>query len=235
MASGPAWRRGGDERSFRGGARRAASGSRSRCHRSTEAPDALGAHPASSSARARVRHSPLPHSRPAPPRRTSGHDLDGQHDGPPADGTDRSEISVVRGGPQSCAAAPPGALASRAPAAPASLGSRHPSAPRGLRRHLPRVARRSPRLAPRHPCGGLNGVTAHRCASPASRPADPRLPAHPVTAPAAELPISSVVLPVRSRGGRPTWRAQGYLAGCPASRPLPPVPSGRVRPRPLTW
>jgi hypothetical protein len=77
--------------------------------------------------------------------------------------------------------------------------------------------------------GGRYRVSAHRVgAPPASRRADPRLPSGDLPAPSAELPLSSVVLPVRARGGDPSRRAPGRLAGRAAAGPLPSVPSGRV-------
>ena len=105
MGSAPGWPRAGGGRFSPAGGRRVASSSPSRFRRSTGVPDGFGAPAASPPARARVGHSPLPHPWPAPPVRASGHDLDGQLNGPATDGTDRSQISVVRGGPQSFARA----------------------------------------------------------------------------------------------------------------------------------
>src|SRR4051812_5924620 len=112
MDFAPGWPTGGGGPSSLAGARRAASVSLSRCPRSTEAPDAIGALPASRSTRARVRYSPLPRSWQAPPSRAFGPDLDGQSCGPPAYGTDRSEVPDLGGGPQSFAASFEGDLAS---------------------------------------------------------------------------------------------------------------------------
>ncbi len=92
----------------------------------------------------------MPHGRPAPPLRALGHDLDGQHDGPPADWTDRSEISVVRSGPQSSPASAARDLACRATAASAGVGPCHSSASRSVRRRVPGLARSDARVANRH-------------------------------------------------------------------------------------
>ena len=62
----------------------------------------------------------------------------------------------------------------------------------------------------------------------------PRVPAGDLALPAAELPVHPVLLPVRARSGDPPRRAARRLARGAAHRPLPSVPSGRVRSGPLT-
>src|ERR671921_2188667 len=118
MDFAPGWQRDGGVRCSRADGRKAGSGSPSLYRRSTEAPDGIDAPAASPPARPRVRHSPLPYPRTAPSSRAPGHDLDGQPIGPTTDGTDRSEVPVIRGGPQSFAAPAARGLASRRPAAP---------------------------------------------------------------------------------------------------------------------
>ena len=233
MDSAPGWQRAGDARFSPVGGRRVASGSPCRCRRSTEAPDDFGAPAAGSSARARVRHSPLPHPWPAPPVRASGHDLDGQLNGPAADGTDRSQVSVVRGGPESFTAAAAGDLASRGSATSAGVGSGHQGKTRGLHRQL-RGASFASTLVARHHTGCRVTHVRSPGAAPAPRFAHPRLSTGNFTRAATELPVYAILLPVRPRGGHPARRAQRHLAGCSPPRPLSSVSSGRVRPCPLT-
>jgi hypothetical protein len=71
-------------------------------------------------------------------------------------------------------------------------------------------------------------------AAPPSCLAHPRIPAGNLTRLPAELPVHSLLLPIRTRGCHQIWCAQGHLAGGPPSRPLPSVSPGRVRSRPLT-
>src|SRR5215208_4063930 len=130
MDFAPGWQPGGVARYCPAAARRAVNGSLSRCHRSTGAPDAIGAPAAGQPARARVRYSPLPHPRPTSPPRAPGYDLDRQFNGPATGGTPRPEVPVLRGGPQSFAAPAPGDLAA-GPAEPPSLGRSGDSCPAG--------------------------------------------------------------------------------------------------------
>jgi hypothetical protein len=234
MGSVRGWPRAGGVRFSPDGGRRVASGSPCRYPRNTGAPDGFGGLAASPSARARRRHSPLPHPWPAPPVRASGHDLDGQLNGPAADGTDRSQVSVVRGGPQSFTAAPAGDLASGDPATAAGVGPGHQGTSRGLRRQL-RGASGASTLVARHRtwCGVSRAPTPPGAAS-RSGSAHPRLSAGHFSCAAAELPVYPILLPVRTRGGHPARRTQGHLAGRSPSRPLSSVSSGRVRPCPLT-
>jgi putative membrane protein insertion efficiency factor len=147
-------------RCSRAGERRAASAWPSLCHRSTEAPDAFGAPAASSPARARVRHPPLPHPRPSPPTRAPGHDLDGKSIGPTAHGTDRSQVPVLRGGPQSFAPPTPGDLAAGASGVPAGVGHHHPS-PAGSVRSQLRCATVPTRRLARSRAGGTMSWLRH--------------------------------------------------------------------------
>ncbi len=228
MDSARGWRRDGAGRCCLAAGRRDGSSSRCRCPRSTEDPDGDGAGSAGPPARARLRHPPLPHHGPASPSRTSGDDLDGQPDGPPTDGTDRTPIPVVRGGPQSFAPEDPRDLAARAAAAPAGLGSRDPRQARGLHRTVRRTSGRSPRLA----AGGVGGRVSrghHRVASPSGpRLPDPRLSDRHLSGASAELPLSSVMLAVRARGGHPPRSTAGRLAGRTTAGPVSSVSSGRV-------
>jgi hypothetical protein len=234
MDSAPGWRRGGGAPCCRVGGRRDGSGSPCRCRRSTEDPDGDGAASAGPPARARHRYPPLPREGPASPLRASGDDLDGQPDGPPADGTDRSEISVVRGGPQSFAPAAARDLAARGPAASTRVGSRDPRPARSLCGEGRRAAGGPSGLAPSGAGGWVSGGGLDVGAPPAPRRRHPRLPGGHFATPPAELPLSSVLLPVRARGGDSSRRAPGKLARRAAAGPLPSVPSGRVRSRPLT-
>jgi hypothetical protein len=65
-------------------------------------------------------------------------------------------------------------------------------------------------------------------------PAHPGIPAGHFSRAAAALPVYPILLPVRTRGDHPARRTEGHLAGGSPSRPLSPVSSGWVRPRPLT-
>lgn len=234
MGSAPGWPRAGGVRFSPAGGRRVASGSPFRCRRSTGAPDGFGAPAASPPSRARVGHSPLPHPWPAPPVRASGHDLDGQLNGPATDGTDRSQVSVIRGGPQSITAAPAGNLAPGDPATAAGVGSGHQDTTRGLRRQLRGAAVASTLVARHRSWCWVIRAAAPSAAPPRSRPAHPRVPAGDFPRAPAEMPVYSVLLPVRPRGDQPARRTQGHLAGRSPSRPLSSVSSGRVRPCPLT-
>lgn len=229
MGSAPGWPPAGVAPCSRAGERRAGSSSLYRFPRSTGDPDGFSAPSASPSARTRVRYSPLPHPWPAPPVRTLGHDLDGQLNGPAADGTDCSQIPVFRGGPQSFASALAGNLAPGNPAPAAGLGSGHQSAPGGLRRQLRSAAKPDARLA-RDRTGCRVSRVSPSAASAPHRFGHPRLSTGHFTRVAAALPVHSIVLPVCPRGRDPSWRAQGHLARHSPSRPLSSVSSGRVRP-----
>jgi hypothetical protein len=67
----------------------------------------------------------------------------------------------------------------------------------------------------------------------AGRSVDPRLSAHRITGLAAELPVYSLMLPVRAGGCHPTRCPERQLARRSSTRPLSPVPSGWLRPRSL--
>ena len=232
MDFAPGWPRVGGGPCCRAGERRGASVSLSRCRPSTEAPDAIGAHPASPPARARVRHSRLPRSGHAPPPRALGPDLDGQSYGPPADGTDRSEVPVIGGGPQSFAATAAGNLAAGSPAAATQLRPRHSSSPRGVCRRVRRTALAVGRLGRCRARSGMNRVPCVETTPPGGR-TDSGLSADRLAVASAQLPLYPVVFPVRARGGKPSRRASGKLAGCPPAGSLPPVSSGWLRPRSL--
>ena len=233
MGSARAWPRAGGVRCSPGAGRRAGSSSPFQFHRSTGAPNGFGAPAASPPARTRVGHSPLPHPRTAPPLRTFGHDLDGQPNGPPTDGTDRSQVSVFRGGPQSFAAAATGNLASRNPAPATGLGSGDQSTSRGLRCQLRYAPGSSSRLA-----RNRAGCRVTCVCSPGSPPpphfTHPRLPVDNLPRTASALPVYPFVLAVCTRGNNAVRRASGHLARRSPSHPLSSVSSGRVRPRPLT-
>jgi len=233
MGSVPGWPRAGGVRFSPDGGRRVASGSPCRYPRNTGAPDGFGRLAASPPARPSRRHSPLPHPWPAPPVRASGHDLDGQLNGPATDGTDRSQVSVVRGGPQSFTTAPAGDLASRDPATAAGVGLGDQGTARGLRCQL-RGASVAGSLLARHRSGCRVTRVCSPGAPPPPRLVHPRLSTGHFTRAAAELSVYPILLPVRTRGGHPARRTQGHLAGRSPSRPLSSVSSGRVRPCPLT-
>ena len=234
MGSARAWPRAGVARFCRAGGRRAGNGSRFHSRRSTEDPDGFSAPAASSSARTRVRHSPLPQSRPPPPLRTFGHDLDGQPNGPTTDGTDRPQASVVRGGPQSFAPPATGAMAAGDSGAAAGLGSGHPRSTGGLRRQLRGPSIATSRLARDGSRCRVSDASAARGSASHSCLAHPRVSGGNLTRLAAEMPVHSLLLPIRARGCHQIWCAQGHLAGGPPPRPLPSVSPGRVRSRPLT-
>jgi hypothetical protein len=233
MGSAPGWPHAGAAPCFHAAARKAGSSSPFRFRRSTGAPDGFGAPAASPSARTRVRHSPLPHPWPAPPFRASGYDLDGQPNGPAADGTDRPQVPVLRGGPQSFAAASARDLAARNPEPATGLGSGDQSTPGGLRRQLRYAPGPNPFLARNRAGYRVNRVSSAGTPK-APRFAHPRLSAGNFTGAAAKLPIYPLVLPVCTRGSYSLRRAQGYLARRSPSRPLSSLSSGRVRPCPLT-
>ena len=232
MDFAPGWPRVGGGPCCPAGERRDASVSLSRCRRSTEAPDGIGALPAGPPARARVRHSPLPRSWQAPPSRAPGPDLDGQSYGPPADGTDRSEVPVIGGGPQSSAATAARNLAAGSPVTTTRLRSRHSGPPRRLCCRLRRTAVAVGRLGRCRSHSRMSGGAAVETA-PVGRGTDPRLSGGRLAAPSAQLSLYPFLFPIRARGGKPSWRPPGKLAGCPPADSLPPVPSRWLRSRSL--
>ena len=233
MGSAPAWPLAGAARFSRGAARRAVSSSRFRFRRSTEAPDGFGASAAIPSACERVRHSPLPHPWPAPQVRASRYDLDRQSNGPATDGTDSSQIPILRGGPQSFAAAPARHMAARSSAPSARLGPGDQDPSGGVRRQLRSTTGTAPQLA-----RNRSRRQVRRAPSPAAsaRPcfAHPRVPAWHLPSAAAELPLYPIVLSIRTGSSYSPWRTQGHLARRSPSCPLSSISSGRVRPCPLT-
>ncbi len=233
MGSAPGWPRAGAVRCCHAAGRRAGNNSPFRFRRSTGAPDRFGAPAASPPARTRVRHSPLPHIWAAPPLRTSGHDLDGQPNGPPTDGTDRSQVSVFRGGPQSFAAAATGNLASRNPAPATGLGSGDQGTSRGLRCQLRYAPSSSSRLA-RNRAGCRVTRARSPATSPPARLAYPWLPAGNLARAAAELPVHAVLLSVCTGGSHALWGPERHLACHSPSRPVSSVSPGRLRSCTLT-
>jgi hypothetical protein len=233
MGSAPAWQRAGAGPCCRVAGKRAGSSLPSRCPRSTEAPDVIGAPPAGPPARARVRHSPLPHPWPPPPLRASRYDLDGQPNGPTTDGTHRPQVSTIRGGPQSSAAPTAGSLAAGDTRPATVLGSGYQSTAGGVRREL-----RSPQSA-------APGVARFRSWYPVSCEIDrgaaaapgglvhSRIPARHLPHASTELPVYSLVLAVRARGGHTTRCRERHLAGGSSPNSLPSVSSRGIRSRPL--
>lgn len=229
----PEWPPGGGARCSRAVARRGGSGSPFRCRRSTGAPDAIGAPPAGPPARARVRHSTMPDPGPAPPVRARGPDLDGQSDGPAADGTDRSQVSVIGGGPQSFAPAPSGNLASGDPAVATGVGPDHQDPARSVLRQLRCASSAAALLARNHSRRAVSRAAGWpRAASPACL-AHPRLSAAHLAGAAAQLPVHPVLLAIRTRGHHQIRCRQGHLVGGSAPCPLPSISSRRLRSRPL--
>src|SRR4051812_26196144 len=224
MDFAPGWPPGGAEPSSLAGARRAASVSLSRCHRSTEAPDAIGALPASRSARARVRYSPLPGSWQAPPSRASGPDLDGQSYGPPENGTDRSEVPDLSGGPQSFAASVERDLASGSAVSFTGTRSGDSGASRGVPGQFRCTSAPAARVGRCSSAAGMTGAGIFAAALPRGR-SYPGISNPGVAAASSQLPIYPILLPIRPRGGNAPWGAPRKLAGCPPARSMPPVQS----------
>src|SRR3954469_10632136 len=196
MDSAPGWPPGGAALYCPAGGRRAANGSLSRCHRSTGAPDAIGAHAAGPPARARVRYPPLPHPRPTSPPRAPGYDLDRQFNGPATGGTHCPEVPVLRGGPQSFAAPAAGDLAAGHAGPPSHRGSGDSRAPRGVPGRLRRASLAAPGVAQRRARFRMTKGAA-TADSPAGRGGgDSRLPAVSLSAAAPELPVYSLMLAV---------------------------------------
>ncbi len=233
MGSAPAWQRVGAGPCCRVAGKRAGSSLPSRCPRSTEAPDVIGAPPAGSPARARVRYSPLPHPWPPPPLRASRYDLDGQPNGPTTDGTHRPQVPTIRGGPQSSAAPTAGSLASGDTSPPAVLGSGHQGPAGGVRREL---------RCPQGPAPGMARFCSRypvSCEIDRGAAAAPgglmhsRIPAHHLPHVATELPVYPLVLAVRARGSHSTRCRERHLAGGPPADSLSSVSSRGFRSRPL--
>lgn len=143
MASGPGWPPGGVGRCCPAGGKRGGSAWRSRFPRNTGAPDGIGAVSPGAAPGPALRHPPLSAARAEVPNGAPGSDLGREYGGPPTDGTDRSKISVFRGGPQSFAPAAPGDLAAGGPPGPAVLGRPGPRPPPGV----PGRVQRPPRSA----------------------------------------------------------------------------------------
>jgi hypothetical protein len=232
MGSAPVWPHAGAVPSCRVAGKKAGSSLPSRCPRSTEAPDVIGAPPAGPPACARVRHSPLPHPWPPPPLRAPRYDLDGQPNGPTTDGTHCSQVSDIRGGPQSSAAPAAGSLAARHSVAAAGVGSGDQGQARSLRRQL--------RCTP----GATAGMARFRSRCQVSRetrggaPA-PRgityswIPARHLPAATAELPLHPFLFAICARGRHSLRRGEGKLAGDPPAGSLSSVSSRGLRSRPL--
>jgi hypothetical protein len=233
MDFAPGWQRDGGVRCSRADGRKAGSGSPSLSRRSTEAPDDIDAPAASPPARPRVRHSPLPYPWAAPSPRAPGHDLDGQPIGPTTDGTDRSEVPALRGGPQSSLPPTQGNLAPGHPGRAARAGYRYPGSARGLRGQLRRSALATSRLARCYAGARVSRGLPTPASASSSVVGDPRLSGRGVAPPAPQLSVLTLVLPVRPRGGDPARRAERNLVGRLPSRPLPSIPSRWLRSRPL--
>ena len=233
MGFAPGWPPGGAEPYCPAAGRRAASGSPSRCHRSTGAPDAIGAHAAGPPARARVRYPPLPHLRPTSPPRAPGYDLDRQFNGPATGGTPCPEVPVLRGGPQSFAAPAAGDLAAGHPGPPSHGRSGDPRPARGLPGRLRRASVAVAGVAQRHARFRMTDGAATADTPADGRGGDSRLPAVSLSAAPPELPVYSLVLPVRTGGGDPPRCSPRELARRSPAGPLPSVSSGWLRSRSL--
>src|SRR6188508_3885469 len=233
MDFAPGWPPGGAAPFCPAAGRRAASGSPSRCHRSTGAPDAIGAHAAGQPARARVRYPPLPHLRPTSPPRAPGYDLDRQFNGPTAGGTHCPEVPVLRGGPQPFTAPAAGDLAEGHSGTPSHGRSGDPGPAGGLPGRLRRASLAVAGLAQRHARFRMTDGAATADSPARGRGADSRLPAVSLSGAASELPVYSLVFPVRTGGGYPSRCSPRELARRSAAGPLPSVSSGWLRSRSL--
>jgi hypothetical protein len=78
----------------------------------------------------------------------------------------------------------------------------------------------------------MNGVPAVDT-PPLGGRTDSRLSGDRLAAASAQLPLYPLLFPVRARGGEPSRRPSGRLAGCPPAGSLPPVPSWWLRSRSL--